>query len=159
MTDIIDFFASAQAVDANTGEINQELTSSFNRMFQRVKDFNEQHPASPAKNCRPPKNEKSLEATFGEYLKKQGISVSHQVICDAGIADIVTPDAIYEIKDTLDREAIFSAIGQVSIYRQQINPTAKAFVVGRPFPMAEKAKDAITTAAAALGVEIIFWEQ
>lgn len=102
--------------------------------------------------------EHDLELAVGTSLEAQGISVRYQVPCDAGIADIVTPDAIYEIKVTLDDNSLFRALGQISIYRQQINPQAKAYIVGKPSLMEAKRKDAMISSAQALGVEIIFWE-
>src|SRR5258706_11461628 len=47
---------------------------------------------------KPGRPESKLEALVGQSLEEQGIVVRYQVQCDAGIADIVTPGAIYEIK-------------------------------------------------------------
>lgn len=95
-----------------------------------------------------------IEKAFGKQLKDQGGSVNHQVRCEYGIADIVTPDAIYEIKAYLDRESLFTAIGQVLAYRTNINPHAKAVVVGRK----PKVGTVNRHIAEAVGVEVIVWE-
>jgi hypothetical protein len=97
--------------------------------------------------------EKVIEKAFGKQLEGQGISVSYQVRCEHGIADIVTPDAIYEIKAYLDRESLFTAIGQVLSYRTCINPTARAVVVGQQPGW----KPVHTQIAQSVGVEVIIW--
>ena len=80
----------------------------------------------------PNAKEKRLELEFGKSLSAQGIPVQHQVKCECGIADIVTPDAIYEIKASLSRGNIYRAASQVLLYRNCINPSAKAVIVGYP---------------------------
>lgn len=106
--------------------------------------------------------ENKLEALVGLSLEEQGISVQYQVKCDAGIADIVTPDAIYEVKpDICYAHKMFEAIGQVVVYRQMINPSARAYVVGYPIRggRTQKQLDAIQNAAKAVGVEVLFWDK
>lgn len=102
----------------------------------------------------PKGKEKRLELEFGKLLSDQGIAVKHQVKCAHGIADIVTDDAIYEIKASLSRSNIFRAASQVLLYRNCINPEAKAIIVGYPHP-----KEPIDTDfVASLGIEIIVCE-
>lgn len=100
-------------------------------------------------------SEKQIEMAFGKRLEEQGIPVQYQVRCAHGIADIVTPDAIYEIELYLDRHSLFTAIGQVLVYRASINPAARAVVVGR----APKRGPLSIHMAEALGVEVIVWDQ
>ncbi|MBD2681577.1 hypothetical protein H6G98_28575 [Nostoc sp. FACHB-857] len=57
------------------------------------------------------------------------IEVERQVSCQAGIADVVTRNAIYEIKLHLNKTEVFKAIGQVLLYRQCINPNCEAIIV------------------------------
>jgi hypothetical protein len=155
--DFLTIFSQITCID-ETGKINVELTESMRQFFGAAKAWADQHP-DPNSQDHPQRNEKAIEIALGQSLEEQGIPVRYQVACDAGIADIVTPDAIYEIKDTLDRTSIYSALGQIIIYRQQINPQAKTFIVGRPSPtMRAKQREAIISSAQAMGVEIIFWK-
>ncbi len=102
--------------------------------------------------------ENELQSLVGGNLEKQGIPIQYQVPCDAGIADIVTPKAIYEIKLSLNPDMLFKAIGQVLVYREQINPLVKAFIVGYKGKHSSQQMKAIQETAKKLGVEIIFWE-
>lgn len=110
---------------------------------------------------KPGRPEKKLEALIGKSLEDQGISVRYQVPCSAGIADIVTPDAIYEVKTDLYSNKLFEAIGQVLIYRQLINPSARVFVAGYAHKGGRFAGQtaSIQEAAKALRIELLFWEQ
>jgi len=76
--------------------------------------------------------EKRLERKFGKTLAEQGIFVQYQVRCKYGIADIVTPDAIYEVKASLSRSSMLRAIAQVLLYQKCINPSARVIIVGHP---------------------------
>jgi hypothetical protein len=102
----------------------------------------------------PLKKEKRLEREFGENLASQGIPVQYQVPCEYGIADIVTPDAIYEIKASLARSTLHKAISQVLLYRNCLNPSAKAIVVGYPY----RQQPVDIHLANSLGVEVIVCE-
>lgn len=92
-----------------------------------------------------------LETQLAHELRKQGHHVQRQVRCLVGIADIVTETAIYEIKDGLSSEKLFSAIGQVLLYREVINPMARAIVAG----VASYDTESFRPAALAIGVEIL----
>lgn len=98
-------------------------------------------------------SEAEIEAAFGKRLEEQGIAVQHQVVCVHGRADLVTPDAIYEIKDYLTRNKLQQAIGQVLAYRTCLNPEAKVYVVGRQW----KDKPVAIDLAQAVGVGVIVW--
>jgi len=100
------------------------------------------------------KTEKRIEKAFAATLTTQGIPVQHQVKCEAGIADIVTPDAIYEVKASLTRSSIQKGIAQVLAYRACINPSAKVAIVGYP----HKKQPVDFEFAQALGVDVIVWE-
>jgi hypothetical protein len=100
------------------------------------------------------KTEKRIEKAFAATLTNQGIPVQHQVKCKAGIADIVTPDAIYEVKAYLTRSSIQKGIAQVLAYRACIHPSAKVAVVGYAY----KKQPVDFKFAQALGVDVIVWE-
>ncbi|EFH86598.1 hypothetical protein [Ktedonobacter racemifer] len=104
---------------------------------------------------KPRGKEEKLEKEFGAKLTAQGIPVQYQVRCEHGRADIVTPDAIYEIKASLSRSTLHKAIAQVLLYRDCINPSAKAVVVGYPHR-----KEKVDVAMAnRLNVEVIVCEE
>jgi prophage antirepressor-like protein len=99
------------------------------------------------------KTEKKLEELFGTHLEAQGITVQYQVRCEVGIADIVTLNAIYELKAALSKSSLQQAVGQVLAYRACINPLAKAIVVGYP----SRNEPVDLKFAEAVGVEVIVW--
>jgi hypothetical protein len=78
------------------------------------------------------RSEPELRAIIVQALRTSGIAVEEQVICAAGVADIVTArrDAVIEVKLDLTRKQIQWAVGQVLLYRAAINPSARAIVVG-----------------------------
>jgi hypothetical protein len=75
--------------------------------------------------------ERHVEDNLVETLEADGRHVRRQVQCYAGIADVVTEEAIYEVKLDLSRPNIFQAVGQVLLYRQAINPNLKPYIAGR----------------------------
>ncbi len=74
-------------------------------------------------------NEKQIQEAIEIKLSTQGISLLSRG-CQAGQADIVTSDTIYEVKHILTKTDVFRAIGQVLLYRECINPSANAVLVG-----------------------------
>jgi hypothetical protein len=96
--------------------------------------------------------EKQIEKTLIKRLKKQGIPAAPQFRCSAGIADIVTPSAIYEIKLRLTRDSLFHAIGQVLLYRESIDPSRQAIVVG-----VNSGIEDLIPLAKKIGVEVELW--
>lgn len=100
-----------------------------------------------------PKTEKTVERAIAAHLRKNGAKVRCQVRCVMGIADIVTPDAIYEVEQTLTRQKIFEAVGQVLLYRACINPQAKAIIAGG----STSDLDVLRPYIASLGVEVMVW--
>jgi hypothetical protein len=67
--------------------------------------------------------EKEVQDYIKAWLSQQGVSCEDEVVCSPnGIrADIVTPDAVIEVKKYLDREAIYQAKGQGLTYRRLLN--------------------------------------
>jgi hypothetical protein len=98
--------------------------------------------------------ESKLERDFSSYLTSLGANVRTQVRCDSGVADIVTENKIYELKHKLNRSSFFSAIGQVLLYRQRINPKAAVAIVCRISLVPE-----LHEVAKELGVEVIVWRK
>jgi DNA-binding Xre family transcriptional regulator len=102
------------------------------------------------------RSELELRIAIVHTLRASGLAVEERVVCAAGEADIATRsrDVIIEVKHQLTRKNLHSAIGQVLLYRQAINPNARAIVIG--YALDETA--ALVPYAAALGVEIICWQ-
>lgn len=97
--------------------------------------------------------ERSIENAYVGLLAHRGHRVGRQVRCANGIADIVTDTAIYEVKLRLTRESLFQAVGQVLLYRQAINPTLEAHIVGQDGGVAD-----LVEPLKALGISVTFWE-
>jgi hypothetical protein len=91
---------------------------------------------------------------FSEYLRSLGISVETQVQCASGVVDIVTENKIYELKHELNRSSLYSAIGQVLLYRETINPKAGVAIV-RSISLVPR----LHSVANGLGVEVIVWRK
>jgi transcriptional regulator with XRE-family HTH domain len=102
------------------------------------------------------RSEPELRAMIVQALRASGIAVEEQVVSAAGIADIVTVrrDVVIEVKIELTRKRLYAGIAQVLLYKQAINPRARAIVVG--YRTEETA--ALMPHAAALGVEVVCWE-
>jgi hypothetical protein len=73
--------------------------------------------------------ERDIEEWFCQALNANRIAHRRQVPCPAGIADVVTEHAIYEVKFRLTRNILFHAIGQLTAYRECINGKAELAVV------------------------------
>jgi hypothetical protein len=73
--------------------------------------------------------DQSLKDMFVQHLAAQGIAAELNVQCEAGTADIVTADTIYDVQVRLARESLFSAVGRLLCYREGINPTANVMIV------------------------------
>lgn len=97
-------------------------------------------------------SEKEIERALVRKLKAQGSHATTQVKCLFGQADVVTDDAIYEIKQILTRETVFQAVGQVLLYRQCINPSARAVIVG-----ANGGIENLVALIEQVGVHVEFW--
>ena len=101
------------------------------------------------------RSETELCAQIAQALRLSGIAVEEQLVCGAGMADLVTArrDAVIEVKLDLSRKQLYTAIGQVLLYRAAINPSARAIVVG----YATEETAGLVDWAAELGVELICW--
>jgi hypothetical protein len=115
-------------------------------LFQGRKDPPAKYKAVP---------ESGLEQEVFDYLKSIGQHPRRQVRLPSGRADIVTEAAVYELKDRLTREKLFSAIGQVLIYRQEIDADLAAVVVGRP---SNQYTENIVAMAAEMNIEVWKWK-
>ncbi len=102
-----------------------------------------------------PRSEPELQAAVVRWLGDQGLAVGGRVVCVAGEPDIMLADrsVIYECKALLTRKMIYQAIGQVLLYRQCLNPDARAVIVGLPTPDAY----ALQPLVEALGIELVIW--
>jgi hypothetical protein len=101
------------------------------------------------------RGETTLRHAIAANLREQGAVVREQVATAAGIADIVTDSAVYEVKFFLSRLVIFEAIGQVLLYRQALNPSLRAIVVGFRDPRSDIAS--LVPYAKQATVEVMFW--
>ncbi len=117
--------------------------------------------ASPSigRSLQPTKSEieKNIEDALANDLRNLGCTVKQQVSCANGRADIVTNEAIYEIKAFLTRDRIYRAIGQLFSYQMNINPSAHLFIVGcKPKNRGEQKIEA--SLATSLGIEVVVWD-
>ncbi len=101
--------------------------------------------------------EKNIEDALANDLRSQGFAVKQQVCCANGRADIVTSEAIYEVKAFLTRDCIYKAIGQLFSYQRSISPSANLFIVGcKPRNKGEQRIEA--SLATSLGIEVMVWD-
>jgi len=101
-------------------------------------------------------DEAYLEDCIARALDRRGINYERQVRCSAGIADIVTPQAIIELKDYLSIKELFSATGQVIAYQQVINPKARLWIVGLAI---DQTAIKVAKAVAKAGVSVLVWDK
>lgn len=94
-------------------------------------------------------NEQALESRLCRTLDENGISWERQVRTECGIADVVTDEAVYEVKLVLDRSSLFKAYGQVTVYAEALGKKRRV-IVGYPV----RGLDAMVGAIERLGVEI-----
>lgn len=68
------------------------------------------------------RREAELERAVVAYFSGVGQMVRRQVDCGfAGIADVVTEDAVYELKDWVNRPTLYQALGQVRGYSRYLS--------------------------------------
>lgn len=97
--------------------------------------------------------ESELEAAYAAQLGRSDENVERQVrIPGVGIADIVTDDAVIEVKLWLTRSALFSAVGQVTVYAAALSKPRRV-VFGYDAGTPQTLIDAIR----ATGVEVVEW--
>jgi len=89
-----------------------------------------QEKVHPIVNTQVKKNilESDVESALCRQLQRKHISYSRQFQCDAGIADVVTSTAIFEVKRDLNRKTLYEAIGQLYAYRGAINSNLELVV-------------------------------
>lgn len=102
------------------------------------------------------RSEPALRAAIAQRLRDNGLAIEENVSCPAGLADITTVsgDTIIEVKHRLTRKQVYIAVGQLLLYRQSINPSARAILVGYSSPEISALLPFLTP----LGVEVMFWE-
>lgn len=87
--------------------------------------------------------ESELEMSYFNELLKTNKSARRQVQTRCGTIDILTDNAIYEIKLNLTRDSILKAIGQLLVCNLEM-PRGKLYIVGRkrdePNPLIEYAE-------------------
>lgn len=133
--------------DVRKGKSREISTAEY--IYYTEKELRKSNPVNSPKFA-----EKEIELALESKLIAQNIDVQRQVHCEAGIADVVTPNAIYEIKDELSKGKLREAIAQVIAYRACINPKAIAIVVGRKHGK----YNPDTKYAKMLGVKVMIWE-
>lgn len=75
--------------------------------------------------------ERLLEDQVVDYFTGAGIPVRRQVYCgEAGWADVVTDDTIFELKDILSsRRVLQQALGQLFLYKRYLDHCAKTAII------------------------------
>jgi hypothetical protein len=73
-------------------------------------------------------SEREIEDRWCRYLDSQGVAYRRQVTTPCGRADIVTEEAVYEVKLLLTRGALFKAVGQVTLYAAALNKRRRVIV-------------------------------
>lgn len=101
--------------------------------------------------------EQEIEEALCLDLARSGVEAQRQVRLRCGVADVMTPDAIYEVKAALTRDSIVQAVGQLSIYRAEADD-------GHPWRLIVVGRETRETAAllptlAKLGVEVELWQK
>jgi ParB/RepB/Spo0J family partition protein len=100
-------------------------------------------------------DEEALLQNIQQFFSAQGQQAQTKVQCAVGVADIVTADAVYEVKNPLTRDRLFTAIGQVLLYRQAIDPLRHAAVIG----VGNGELTELINYASSIGVEVILWNK
>jgi hypothetical protein len=82
--------------------------------------------------------ERELQMYLIRVLRSKGIAAKEEVPNGNVRADIVTPRAIIEVKRILDRESIYQALGQATVYQNNIG-RKEIWIVGQsPHSTTEK---------------------
>jgi len=116
---------------------------------------------TPKQRTLPPRRqyrrrEAELERAVIEYFAGTGLLVWSQVDCGfAGFADVVTEDAIYELKDWITRRTFYQAVGQLMGYRNYLNPALRPFIICNGTSLSVKKLQKFETLH---GVPVLVWE-
>lgn len=74
--------------------------------------------------------EAQLEAAVVDFFSGHGSSVRRQVNCGyAGVADVVTKDTIFELKDKLTRRTYQQALGQLMLYNNYLGGDFRTAII------------------------------
>lgn len=102
------------------------------------------------------RSEPALRTAISTWLQGQGIALASKKLCAAGEPDLLTSDhsVILEVKHQLHRKALYQALGQVLLYRQSINPAARAVIIG----YGTEDTPTLAPLIERLGVEVRCWD-
>ena len=117
---------------------------------------NEHSPAQPRLAVQHRFRERDVVATLVTDLRRANVPVAREVKCAAGVADVVTPDAVYEVELLLSRDVLFHALGQVLLYRAALDHGKRAVIVGLHDPSSPVT--ALLPFVQQLGVEVMFYK-
>lgn len=98
--------------------------------------------------------EKDIENRLVAMYRLKGKTVEQQVRTAAGIIDVLTETAIFEIKLRLDRTSIVHAVGQLTLYAAVIDGNRRKIIVGQETPSTASMVSALNQA----GIEIGYWD-
>ena len=99
--------------------------------------------------------EKVLIDKVARWYRGQGYKAETEYWCRAGRIDILTYAHVIEVILVLTRKKLFESIGQVLIYKQDMNNMLQAIVVGQ---RSNERVTKIVETATELGVTVQFWE-
>lgn len=113
-------------------------------------------PEREGESVRQRRLERETEDALVEQLTAQGIAVMRQVHVATGVIDVLTPDAIYEVKSFLTRDCLFEGLGQLLVYQagRGEGPPLRLILFGRE----TKETAALVSVLAQLGVEVELWK-
>lgn len=98
---------------------------------------------------------KTMTEQLIEQLERRGLHPVAEVRTAAGVADIVTGKAVYEVVPELTAEALRKAITRATAYRDALGDGYKAVIYGRRG--AEDVTD-LEHEARSLGITINYWQ-
>jgi hypothetical protein len=100
--------------------------------------------------------ERLLEKKVFDFFVGAGELVWRQVDCGfAGVADVVTKDAIYELKDRLPRRSYQQALGQLQLYKNYLNPCARMGIICNGTNMSPRKLEKLESLT---GVAVLVWQ-
>jgi hypothetical protein len=99
--------------------------------------------------------ERETEEALVAQLAEAGVPVQRQVRVATGVIDVLTPDAIYEVKTFLTRDSMFEGVGQLMVYQagRGGGPPLRLVLVGRE----TRETAALIPVLARIGVEVDAW--
>lgn len=98
--------------------------------------------------------EELLEDAVVDLFCGAGYLAWRQVPCEAGRADVVTRDTIFELKHRLTRTSFHSAMGQLLSYRAYLNRSARLAIICN-----ESSVPALHEVGRRCGVDVYLWEE